>query len=160
MQNVQQLAATAPSNFNEAKPEWPGVADVLRAVGVGPDSVVAATWCQLGHMNIEALVDAPMLVLIHPHGVIATVGKRKMLGGGMKFDAIDYTQVCGYGPNDYRDERGFGKFCIEFTGAGGMLLGRLQWRWQGKRFRDNTNEIVAVAQERDRILGIVSSYIS
>ena len=160
MDHVQQLALAAHSNFNEANPDWLGVAEVLRAMRVGPNDIAAATWCQLGHANIEALVDASMLVLVHPHGVIATLGKKKMLGSGMKFDALDFAQVRTCRANEYRDERGFGKFCIEFTAAGGMLLGRLQWRWKGKRFRDNAGEIIAVAEERDRILGIVGSYVN
>lgn len=160
MDHVQQLARAAPSNFNEAKPDWLGVAEVLRTVSVEPNDIAAATWCQLGHANIEALVDAPTLVLVHPRGVLATLGKKKMLGSGMKFDAIDFAQVRTCRANEYQDERGFGKFCIEFTAAGGMLLGRLQWRWQGKRFQNNADQIIAVAEERDRILGVVGNYFN
>jgi hypothetical protein len=43
--------------------------------------------------------------------------------------------------------------------ARGMLLGRLQWRWRGKRFRDNSSDIISLAEERDRILALVNNLI-
>jgi len=159
MSNIQDLSASAPVLFDKANPDWGGVAEVLRVTGVAPESVCAATWCSLGHRNIEALIDAPQLTLVHSGGIICTVGKKKMLGGGMKYDSINFAQVRAIAPAEYTDDRGLGKFCIEFGAAGGMLLGRLQWRWQGKRFRKNQQDIVAVAEERDRILGVVSSIV-
>jgi len=160
METVKQLAAAAPVNFDNSTPDWAGVEEVLRLTGVAPADVLAATWCQLSHANIEALVDSPQLVLIHPGGVLATVGKKKMLGGGMKFEGVNFGQVRQFGPTEYTDERGFGKFCVEFAAAGSMLLGRLQWAWRGKRFRNNRDEVIAVAEERDRILGVVSSVLN
>ncbi len=46
--------------------------------GIALSDVVAATWCQLGHANIEALVDAPQLVLVYPGGIVATAGGRRV----------------------------------------------------------------------------------
>lgn len=157
MTNIQQLAASAPSNFNEVKTvDWVGVETALSDNGLSSNDVVAASWCSLGHMNIEALVDSPQLVMITPRGIVATVGKKKMLGGAIKSDAIEFGRVRTFGACEYTDERGFGKFCIEFAAAGNQMLGRLQWTWRGKRFKNNQHEIIAVAEERDRILGIIS----
>lgn len=60
---------------------------------------------------------------------------------------------------EYTDPRGFGKYTIEFVGPGNILLGRLWWSWRAKRFRDNRMEIMAVASERDRILGVVKNLL-
>lgn len=65
----------------------------------------------------------------------------------------------GFAPVEYTDDRGFGKFGIEFGGPGNVLPGRLQWTWRAKRFRDATEEIMAVAEERDRIMSVVSGLI-
>ena len=159
MQNIQQLAAAAPTVFNEATPDWAGVSEALPAAGVSPGDVVAATWCQLGHRNIEALIDATQLVLIHRRGLLATLGKKKMFGGAVKLDAVDFAKVRAVGPADYTDDRGFGKFCLELAGPGGMLLGRLQWAWRGKRFRNNQDDIMSVAEERDRIQAVIDGLL-
>ena len=160
MERIQQLVSVAPNHFAKVNPDWVGVAEVLQTVGLSSADVVAATWCALGHANIEAGIDESQLVLIHPRGVVATVGKKKMFGGARKFDGFEFAQVRTITPADYRDERGYGKFCIEFDAAGGMMLGRLQWDWTGRRFRNTQDEIIAVAEERDRVLSLVSRLAS
>jgi hypothetical protein len=152
---LEQLALAAPINFDTAKPDWAGVHEVVRAAGYDPSEAIAATWCSFGKMNIEALVDATQLTILFPTGIVSTLGKRKMLTGGMKCDMVPFSICRGFGADDHTDARGFGKYCIEFVGAGNILLGRLQWQWKGKRFRDNRGEIMAVAEERDRFLAAV-----
>lgn len=73
----------------------------------------------------------------------------------MKFKSIDFGQCRGFGPVEYADDRGFGKYGIEFAGPGNVLLGRLHWTWRAKRFRDSSQEIMAVAEERDRVLQVI-----
>jgi Short C-terminal domain len=157
--NLDSLVTGAPVNFGAAKVDWAGVSEALRSAEVEPDLVLAATWCSFGERNIEAEVDSTQLTLVHPFGILSSVGKRKMFGGTVKYDVIDFGAVRAYGPAETADERGFGKYCIEFAGAGDMLLGRLQWGWSAKRFRDNRAEIMRVAEERDRILNIVTSVL-
>jgi hypothetical protein len=104
-------------------------------------------------------VDGPTFAVINPDGIFASVGKRGIFGGGVQFSTIDFNRCRGFGATEYTDDRGFGKFAIDFAGAGNLLLGRLFWTWRGKRFRDNRNEIMAVAGERDRILETVGSFL-
>lgn len=119
----------------------------------------APSHAKFGTANIEALVDADTLAFVHPTGVLCTTGKRKLLSKEVKFKAVDFGQCRGFGPVDHSDERGFGKFGIEFAGAGNVLLGRLHWTWRAKRFRDSSQEIMAVAEERDRILAEIGGLI-
>lgn len=157
---VATFAGSAPINFNQVKNiDMAAVEEAIGAAGVDPASVVAASWCQLGTANIEANIESDALALISSAGVVATSGKRKMMGKGVKFRTIDFASVRQYGPVEHADDRGYGRYGIEFGGAGGIMLGRLQWSWQAKRFRDSRTQIMAVAEERDRILAIVRHLI-
>lgn len=157
--HLAELVMAAPVYFDRAKANWEGVAEGLASEGLDPDSALAVTWCSLGKANIEALVDAPVAVIVFPTGIFASAGKRKLFGNGIKYSTVDFKKCRGFGPVDHEGERGFGKFCIEFVGAGQILLGRLQWTWRGKRFRDNRAEVMAVAEERDRIHKIISGLL-
>lgn len=153
------LVSSAPVNFDQARVDWAGVRGVLAEGNLSPADVVAVTWCSHGQRNIEALIDAPALTLVVPTGVISTVGKRKMLGKSLKYDFIRFSDVRQWGPAEHTDERGLGKYCLEFAGPGGVLLGRLQWSWKAKRFRDSRSAIMAVASERDRIADVVAQFV-
>lgn len=152
---IQRMASNIPPTIAPVNVDYAGFNEALRAEGVEESSILAATWCSFGTANIEALIDADALTVIHPGGIISSVGKKKMFGGSPKYNSLSFSQVRGYGAEDHEDPRGIGKFCIEFAGPGGVLLGRLQWRWAAKRFRDSRAAIMAVAEERDRILGVV-----
>jgi len=156
---LESLSRMAPVNLDTARPDWPGVYDAVVDAGFTPEDAIAATWCSFGEINIEALVDASQLTLVFPTGIVSTLGKRRAFGRGPKYDVIPFSTCRGYSPDEYTDARGFGKFCIEFVGAGGILLGRLQWRWKGRRFRDSRQAIMAVAEERDRILNVVNQIL-
>jgi hypothetical protein len=158
--HFDRLVSAAPVNFDTAKVDWEGIKSLFADQRLDPSSVVAATWCSFGVMNIEALVDAPALTIIHPGGVLSSVGKRKMFGGALKSDQIAFSDCRDISDTEYTDERGFGKYCIDFTGPGSILLGRLQWAWRAKRFRDSRAEIMAVARERDRIHQIVRDVVA
>jgi hypothetical protein len=157
--HFDQLVEAAPVNFEQPKADWPGVAELLQIQGIKPGDVVAVSWCRFSTANIEALVDSTSLAMIHPSGILASSGKRKMLGKSLKFDEIPFSACKQFGPTEYTDERGLGKYCIDFAGPGGVLLGRLWWDWRAKRFRDSRSQIMAVASERDRILEVVQGYI-
>jgi hypothetical protein len=73
---------------------------------------------------------------------------------------IAFSDCRNISDTEYTDERGFGKYCIDFTGPGSILLGRLQWTWRAKRFRDSRAEIMAVASERDRIHQVVRDVVA
>jgi hypothetical protein len=150
-----QMVAAAPVNFDSAKVDWAGIKDLLEINHINPSEVSAVTWCSFGVSNIEALVDAPALTIIYPGGVVSSVGKRKTFGGALKFNELNFKDCRQISEEEYTDDRGLGKFCIEFVGPGGILLGRLQWSWRAKRFRDSRAEIMAVASERDRIMEVV-----
>lgn len=153
--HLDRLVGEAPVNFDSAKVEWDGIRNLLADQHVDPSSVVAVTWCSFGVMNIEALVDSAALTLIHPGGVLSSAGKRKKFGNALKFNQIIFTDCRNISDAEHTDERGLGKYCIEFSGPGGVLLGRLQWAWRAKRLRDSRAEIMAVARERDRIFQVI-----
>ena len=157
---LEELVATAPVNENRVDPDFPGIYEAFSLAGVDPSTVFAASQCQFGTANIEALVDEDTLGFVHPDGILCSGGKRKLFTKAVKYSDLRFAQCRGYGPVDYSDERGSGKFGIEFVGAGNVLLGRVYWRWQAKRFRDSRQAIMAVAEERDRVLGIVSGSMS
>lgn len=154
---IEQLARQAPTNFDEATIDWNGFRAAMDAERIDEAGVLAATWCSFGESHIGALVDSSALTVIHPRGILSGVGKKSMFGGRLKYDFIPFSTVRSFSPEDHEDDRGFGKFCIEFGGAGSVFLGRLQWTWRGRRFKDNRREIIAVAEERDRILAVVES---
>jgi hypothetical protein len=157
--HITGLIANAPVYHNETSFDIAGIEEAMQMVGVSPEGVLAVSQAKFGTANIEALVDDDTLAFIHPSGVLCSAGKRKLLGKAVKFKTIDFGQCRAFGPVEYTDDRGFGKFGIEFGGAGQVLLGRLHWTWRAKRFRDASQEIMAVAEERDRILGVVNSLI-
>lgn len=157
---LSQLIATVPVNFNIVKNlDMVAVEEAVRDAGAEPSSAVAVSWCQLGTMNIEANVESDALAVICPGVVVATAGKRKLAGKSVKYRSIDFSSVRSYSPVEHADQRGYGRYGIEFAGAGNIMLGRLQWSWQAKRFRDSREQIMAVAEERDRILKIVSGFL-
>jgi hypothetical protein len=156
-QHFDQLVASAPVNFDSAKVDWEGIRSFLESKQVSPSDVEAVTWCSFGIRNIEALVDDSALTMVHSRGILSSAGKRKTFGGSLKFNEITFSDCKGISEEETTDERGLGKYCIEFLGAGGVLIGRLQWTWRAKRFRDSRAEIMAVARERDRIMGVVRS---
>ena len=157
---IRSEALATPAQFNDAKSkvDWMGVREIMNELQFDPQTW---TWCQLGHMPINALVDGPQLVLVGHKGILATLGKKKLLGGGRKFDSIVFQKVQSFSVADLQDDtHGGGKFGIEFFGPGGMMLGRLAWAWRGARFRNNQEEIMAVAEERDRVLGYLGDLVN
>jgi hypothetical protein len=157
---LEQLVADAPVNANSSIADFAGIYEALQIAGVEPSDVIAVSQCQFGKANIEALVDDDTIAFIHPGGVVCSSGSRKMFGNAVKYSEVKFAQCRGFAPCEYTDDRGFGKFGIEFGGAGNVLLGRVYWRWKAKRFRDSTEAIMAVAEERDRILGVVSGLLT
>jgi hypothetical protein len=154
-EHLSKLIANAPVYHNETSFDLDGIEEAMEEAGVASESVIAASHGIFGTANIEALVDPDTLAFVHPTGIICTAGKRKLLGKAVKFKSVDFGQCRGFGPVEYTDDRGFGKYGIEFAGPGSVLLGRLHWTWRAKRFRDSSQEIMAVAEERDRILQVV-----
>ena len=155
-QHFDQLVTVAPVNFDSAKVDWAGIAGFLKDKQISPSDIVAVTWCSFGIHNIEALVDSSALTMIYQGGILSSAGKRKAFGGSIKFNEIAFRDCKKISEEETTDERGLGKYCIEFSGPGGVLMGRLQWEWRAKRFRDSRAEIMAVAAERDRILNVVN----
>ena len=160
MSRLQELGQGARQHFDAIAPDWAGVEQAVRSTGVEPSTAIAATVCSFGERNIEALIDSPAMTFLFPTGIVSTTGKKGMLGGGPKAKVIDFSEVRAFGDCEYTDDRGFGKYCIEFQAAGGILLGRLQWTWKGKRFKDNRREIAAVAEERDQFLARVNQLLA
>lgn len=154
--NLEQLVAAAPVNENQAAPEFVGIREAFATAGVDPGDVIAVTQCQFGTANIEALVDDDTIGFIHPAGILCSTGKRKLFSKTVKYNEVRFSQCQGFAPCEYTDERGFGKYGIEFGGPGSVLLGRIYWRWKAKRFRDSRQATMTVAEERDRILGLVT----
>lgn len=159
VRSLEEMVAATPIYENESVPDFDGIYEAFSAVDMNPADVVAVSQCQFGKANIEALVDDDTIAFVHPAGVLCTSGKRKLMGKAVKYGEIRFRQCRGFAPCEHTDHRGFGKFGIEFGGAGGVLLGRVYWRWKAKRFRDSTQAIMAIAEERDRILGVVEGLL-
>ncbi|QQS38815.1 SHOCT domain-containing protein [Candidatus Woesebacteria bacterium] len=159
-EEIKSLIASLPAYFNASVDiDADGLLKVLATEGVKFADVLAASWCTYNKWNIESSADAPTLVFIHTKGFIVSVGKNKFMSKAIKYESIPFTAFRNYAPIDYNDQGKDGKFCIEFMGSGGVLIGRLQWRWWSKRFHNASKEIMAVCDERDRILAIISKAI-
>lgn len=158
--SLEDLIAAAPVTQNVPTHEMGGVEEAMRLAGVDVASVLTASRCKFGTANIEALVDDDTFAFVHTGGVLCTSGKRKMIGKAVKYNEIKFAMCRSFGPCEYTDERGLGKFGIEFAGPGNVLLGRLHWSWRAKRFRDSSAAIMAVAEERDRVLSIVTTLLA
>jgi hypothetical protein len=148
------------ARIDRTKVDWEGIKALLQSKAVNPAEVVAISWCSIGLKNIEANIDAAALTIIYKGGILSSAGKRKMMSQIIKFDEIIFSMVQGYGDVNYADKtRQDGKYCIEFSGPGNVFLGRLQWQYYQKRFRDMREEMMALASERDRILNVVRELI-
>jgi len=152
------LVAAAPE-IRPTKVDWAGVQTAMQSAGVSPGSVVATSWCDYNEKAPPMWGGEPCIAVIHPSGILATAGKKKLLGGGIKGITIDFAMCREFGAIEDADERGFGKFCIAFAGPGSVLLGILEWHWSAKRFRDPRPQMMAAAEERDRIQSVVSGLI-
>jgi hypothetical protein len=65
----------------------------------------------------------------------------------------DYKRVSAVVEDGWTSSDGrCGDFDVQFLAAGQTPLMRLAWDWWRKRFSDGTNERIAAATERDRIL--------
>jgi hypothetical protein len=162
--NFDELLATTrvAGSEQQVNIDWPGYWEAMRQAGVDPASVVTLSWAHFSERNVEALIESTTLVALHPDGIFSTAGKRKLFGGSVKYRTIDFAMVKSYGPDDYLDEHhGIFKFFIEFAGAGGIFLGRLEWYARGRRFRDRENRITAMdaAGERDRFFAAVEKIL-
>jgi len=159
--SLQQLAASTPPVWSQGTVDidWNAYAEGMRQAGLQPEDVIAGSWAHISQANIEALVDGPAFLVVHPLGIFASAGKRKMMSKSVKWDAVLFSRCQAIGSDEYEDARGLGKFAIEFAGAGNVLLGRAQWAWKAKRFRDSSEHVMAVAEERDRILNVVQQFV-
>ncbi|MGY2005299.1 hypothetical protein [Blastococcus sp. SYSU DS1024] len=159
----QLLATTRPVGSEQpVKIDWPGYSQGLREAGVDPNDVVTLSWARFSERNPEALTESTALVALHPMGIFESVGKRKMFGGGLKYRTIDFSMVRGFEADEVLIEHhGILKYNIDFVGAGGILLGRLEWHMQGRRFKERANKMAAMetASERDRFLAAVEKVL-
>ncbi len=158
-EHFDHLIASAPVNFDVAEMRWAGLAQLLAQVGISSSTIVAVSWCSVGLGDIEALTDEPGLTMIHRHGVLSSAGRLKPGGAGVEHYAIDFRQCRRIAGVDTSDGHGFGKYCIEFLGSGGVLVGRLQWSWWTRLFWRPRARITAAESERDRILNVIKALV-
>jgi hypothetical protein len=156
-EHFDRLIVSAPVNFDGAKVDWPRLAGLLERKMISPSDIVAVSWCSFGLGDIEALMDEPALAMIHHGGVLSSTGERKISGQGVDHHEIDFRRCRRITKADTADEHGFGKYCIEFLGTGGLLMGRLQWSWWTRPFWRSRARILATAAERDRILSLIQA---
>lgn len=156
---IRQLAEAAPVNENHASVDWDGYRNALKSAGFDESAVLCASFCSFGVKNIGALIDDPQLTCVFPDGIFSSTGQRSRFGRSVKSDIIRFDRIRGFDAVDQEDPRRVGKFCIEFVGAGGVMLGRLQWRWTGKRFRDPRELMISIAEERDRVLEVIEKAV-
>lgn len=159
-EHFDSLVSAAPVHFayGISSVDWSGYAALLQSLGIDLGSVLAVTWCGLNNRNIEA-TDLPEFTVVHSGGIVCSEGKKKLFSDKFNFSEIRFGMCKGFAPHEYSDPRGYGKYCIEFSGPGNILIGRLEWHWRAKRFRDNRMEIMAVASERDRILEVLTNLL-
>ncbi len=156
-QHFDRLVSSAPVHFDSTNVDWAGISALLAERGISPSGVVAVSWCGFGVGDIESLTDQPALAMIHHLGVLSSTGKPVAADNQRTFHDIDFAACRRIADADTSSDHSFGKCCIEFTGAGGVLLGRLQWNWRVRRFRDSRAIIAVVAAERDRIMKVIKA---
>ena len=88
--SFDDLVTKAPVNLQQSSPDWGGVTAALQAEGITPSSVLAVSWCDFSSANIEANIDPTILAVVYPAGILATAGKRKMMGGGIKYSTSHF----------------------------------------------------------------------
>jgi hypothetical protein len=156
--HFDQLVTSAPVNFDAAEMSWPGLADLLASKNISPSDIVAVTWCSFGLGDIEALIDESALTMVHRAGVLSSAGRAKA-SGETDYHEIDFSQCRRITDVDMSDEHGYGKYCIEFLGAGGVLLGRLQWSWWTRLFWRSRARVTATETERNRIYSVIKALV-
>ncbi|PWR10180.1 hypothetical protein DKT68_09905 [Micromonospora acroterricola] len=154
-----QLLDSAPTLGRERRQnlDWDVYGEALNDAGFSLTDVRTLSWARFSEVGVGALTEGTSLIAVFNNGIFESLGKRRLMSRSPKYRAIDFEQVAGYGDVDHVVEhhRIF-KYCIEFQGAGSILLGRLEWHVQGKRFGDNRQEIMATARERDRVLSVIN----
>jgi hypothetical protein len=156
-EHFDQLVASAPVNFDTVQMNWAGLASLLESKNISPSDIVAASWCSFGLGDIEALTDGSALAMVHRGGVLSSAGLLRANGGGVDYHEVDFSQCRRVTDVSTADEHGFGKYCIEFLGAGGVLMGRLQWSWWTRLFWRSRSRVTATEAERDRILSVIKA---
>ena len=146
------LVAASPVTQFPAKVDWSGVTATLSDQGIDPSAVVATAWCGFQNTNLDFGGEIQMLAIVHQNGIICTLGKKK-LGGRLKFESINFSNVKVHAPIDVAPQAGdnYGKYGITFLGPGQVVLGSLVWRFKVKRFRDSSADAMAAASDRDRL---------
>jgi hypothetical protein len=155
--------------FNELRPvgrerpqniDWAVYGQAMRSAGLRPDGLRALSWGRFSDRPIAALTEMTSLLGVFDEGLLECLGKSQILGRKPKYRLIDFSQVRGFGEADYVIEHHrIYKFCIEFGGHGNVLLGRLEWHVQTRRFGDSRPEMMATAQERDRVLDVLQGVL-
>ena len=139
---------------------WGNYTEGLTSTMSDPADVVAVSWCSLSHQPIHFGASAGQggLAAVSPRGIYVSTGDRSRIGKKLKADGLYFDQCKEFSAQDWQGEqRGDGgKYTIEFLAAGAVLLGRLEWVWWDKRFRDPRPAMIAAATERDRILTVVT----
>jgi hypothetical protein len=155
--HFDRLVESTPCVTDPAKVDWTGVAEVLQLKAIKPAAVEAVTWCEHSSTNLDVGFSTPTFAMLHAAGLLCSVGKRKMLGGTVKFDEIRFNQVREVAPIDVLPGPGdhFGEYGITFVGPGSVVLGSLRWKYQVHRFRDSSSEAIKLASERDRVFAVV-----
>ena len=165
MLHIQQLAQAAP-RLTDVPVNFEGVDAAARAAGFEPGDAVAATWCKFGD-KLNPLGapfnGSPALGVVFPTGFLATSGKsgRRGFDGG----SVPLARCRDIDTNHF-EGIGFGHYMVHFWGPGGVLMGFLYWTHDAPkaglgslfgRQRDFRSEIMAVAEEQERIVGILES---
>jgi len=151
------LVASAPVNFDTAKVDWAGISTLLNLRGISPSGVVAVSWCAFSAADLGAQAAEPVLAMVHHEGVLSSTGRPATFGGPVKFHQVDFAACRCIIEAETAAESGYGTCGIEFLGTREVLLGRLQWTWRARRFRDSRAIITAAASERDRIMKVVKA---
>ncbi|HBX82625.1 MAG TPA: hypothetical protein DEH05_16295 [Propionibacteriaceae bacterium] len=167
MDHIQSLALSAP-RITAVPVNFEGVDAAARAAGFDPADALVATWCKFGDKLNPTGSGAPfngnpVLGVVFPTGILATSGTSARHG----FDgsSIPFSR-CREVDTNHFEGIGFGHFMIHFWGPGGVLMGFLYWTHDapkaslgslfGKK-RDFRSEIMAVAEEQERVLDAIES---
>lgn len=151
MSHIQQLAIAAPALGNSVNVSWDGIATAARSAGYDPDAAVAVAWCE----SFDRIRIRRGVAVVFPSGILHANNAKHALN-------IPFAKCRNYGTEEW-DGGDQGYFGIGFTAAGDIGLGFLRWRYRRslktRLFGDNRQEMIAIAEERERILDVVKSLL-
>ncbi|WP_433372091.1 hypothetical protein ACQPZX_48770 [Actinoplanes sp. CA-142083] len=141
--------------------DWNAYGDALRVAGLTTRGIRTMTWARFSEAPLGTLTEGTSLIGVFSDGIFECLGRKRQMSREPKYRLIDFSDVKTIGAVEHAigDHRIF-TFGVEFTGYGGVLLGRLEWHAQAQRLGDNRPAILTTERERDRVLGMIRGIVA